>query len=187
VLGCRANTRYVRRVSIEPDDTLRWPDGSVYRITRSTAQTEGAELELELELPAGGWAPRPHVHPQLTEEYEVVDGSFEVLLGGQWRRLEAGDAATVPPGAVHTFRVGPAPVRVRNVHRPALDFEPYIRRLSNTANDRRLGDLSGLRALLYIAMLIHEYPHHSRAARRMLNLAVPYVAAIGRLLRLKPA
>lgn len=43
-------------------------------------------------------------------------------------------------GTVHTFRVGGGPVRVRNVHRAALDFEPYIKRLCSAANKGNLGD-----------------------------------------------
>lgn len=144
-------------------------------------------MEMEWELPAGGWAPQPHVHPHLTEEYEVIEGSIEILIGREWRRLEPGDSESVPPGTVHTFRVGPAPARVRNVHRPALDFEPYIKKLCATANERNLGDLSGFRALVYIAMLVDEYPRHSRAPGRMLNATVPLVAALGRLFRLETA
>lgn len=177
----------VDRVTLGADRTLTWPDGTIYRITRSAEETGGSELEMELELPAGGWAPQPHVHPHLTEEYEVIEGSVEVLVRREWHRLVHGESASVPPGTVHTFRVGPAPARVRNVHRPAFDFEPYIKKLCRTANERNLGDLSGIRGLLYIAMLVDEYPRHSQAPSRMLNAAVPLVAALGRLLRLKTA
>jgi mannose-6-phosphate isomerase-like protein (cupin superfamily) len=167
------------------DDTLLWPDGSIYRITRSSADTGGELLEMELELPAHGWAPQPHVHPQLTEEYRVLEGSFDVLVGTDWRTLKAGDSASVQAGTVHTFRAGSSPVRVANIHRPALDFEPYIRRLCSAANERNLGDLSGVRALLYVAVLLHEFPLHSRAPRRVLNAAVPGLAAVGRTLGLQ--
>ncbi len=169
-------------VSSDGDRTLVWPDGSIYRITRSSADTGGELLEMEWELPAHGWAPQPHVHPRLTEEYQVLEGSLDVLVGSEWRTLTAGGAASVPPGTVHTFWVGGSPVRVRNVHRPSLDFEPHIKRLCSAANQRKLGDLSGFRALLYIAVLVREFPLHSRAPGRLLNLAVPPLAALGRLL-----
>jgi mannose-6-phosphate isomerase-like protein (cupin superfamily) len=172
-------------VANEADRTLVWPDGSIYRITRTSAETGGELLEMEWGLPARGWAPQPHVHPRLTEEYEVLEGSLEVLVGDEWRKLAPGDAASVPPGTVHTFRVGGSPVRVRNMHRPALDFEPYIKRLCKAANQRTLGDLSGFRALLYIAVLVREFPLHSRAPGRLLNAAVPALAALGRLLRFR--
>ena len=176
---CRCNNH---PVSSDGDRTLVWPDGSIYRITRSSADTGGELLEMEWELPAHGWAPQPHVHPRLTEEYQVLEGSLDVLVGREWRTLTTGDAASVPPGTVHTFRAGGSPVRVRNVHRPSLDFEPHIKRLCSAANQRKLGDLSGFRALLYIAVLVREFPLHSRAPGRLLNLAVPALAALGRLL-----
>jgi quercetin dioxygenase-like cupin family protein len=170
-----------RPVSDGADRTLVWPDGSIYRVTRSSADTGGELLEMEWKLPAHGWAPQPHVHPRLTEEYQVHEGSLDVLVGSEWRKLTAGDAASVPPGIVHTFRVGGSPTRVRNVHRPPLDFEPYIRRLCSAANQHNLGDMSGFRALLHIAVLVREFPLHSRAPGRLLNTAVPPLATLGRL------
>jgi quercetin dioxygenase-like cupin family protein len=167
---------------VPTDRTLEWPDGSVYRITRSSEETNGEQLEMEWSLPANGWAPDAHVHPHLTEEYEVIEGSLEVMVDGEWRTLAAGETAAVPPGAVHTFRVGDTPVQVRNTHRPALDFEPYIRRLCDAANEANLGDLSGPRALLYIAVLVREFPLHSRAPGPLLNAAVPALAGLGRAL-----
>jgi mannose-6-phosphate isomerase-like protein (cupin superfamily) len=162
--------------------TLVWPDGSIYRITRSSAEARGELLEMEWELPARGWAPQPHLHPLLTEEYEVLEGSLKVLVGSEWRTLRAGDSASVPPGTVHTFRVVGRPARVRNIHRPALDFEPYIIRLCRAANQRNLGDLTGPRALLYVAVLVREFPLHSRAPGRLLSAGLPSLAALGRLL-----
>jgi mannose-6-phosphate isomerase-like protein (cupin superfamily) len=168
--------------SDDADRTLRWPDGSIYRITRSSADTDGELLEMEWELPPHGWAPQPHVHPRLTEEYKVLEGSLDVLVGRDWRTLTAGDAAAIPAGVIHTFRPGNSAVSVRNVHRPALDFEPYIKRLCSAANEHGLGDLTTPRALPYIAVLLREFPLHSRAPNRLLNAAIPALAAIGRMI-----
>jgi uncharacterized cupin superfamily protein len=49
------------------------------------------------------------------EEYEVLEGSLDVLIGGEWRTLTAGEAASVPAGMVHTFRG-----RLLNAAVPAL-------------------------------------------------------------------
>jgi hypothetical protein len=62
-------------MALDASRTLTWPDGTVYRITRSSEETGGAELEMEWQLPAGGWAAQPHVHPGLTEEYELGHSS----------------------------------------------------------------------------------------------------------------
>jgi hypothetical protein len=115
----------------------------------------------------------------------VLDGSLDVLIASEWRTLTAGEAASVPAGTVHAFRVGLDPVRVRTMNRPALDFEPYITPPCAAANQRNLGDLTGVRALLYIAVLVREFPLHSRAPGRALNASVPALAAAGRLLNLR--
>jgi mannose-6-phosphate isomerase-like protein (cupin superfamily) len=163
-------------------DRLVWPDGTIYEIVRSTASTAGALLEMRWHLPAGGWAPQAHVHPNLSEDYEVLTGSLDLLQHGRWQKLAPGDAASIAPGTAHTFRVADGPAVVRNVHRPALDFEPYIRRLCAAANQHALGDLTGLRSLLQIAVLVYAFPRHSQAENAALNAAVPALAAIGRLL-----
>jgi hypothetical protein len=68
----------------------------------------------------------------------VLEGSLDVLIGSKWRTLTTGEAASVPR-TVHAFRVGGPPVRVRDVHRPALDFEPYIKHLCSAANKQPRG------------------------------------------------
>jgi hypothetical protein len=64
---------------------------------------------------------------------------------------------------------------------------PYIRRLCRTASERELGNLRGIRALLYVAMLVAEHPRHSQAAGRLLNAALRPLAQLGRLLGLRPS
>src|SRR6201994_2547096 len=104
-------------------DTFKMPDGSLYIVRRPAAESGGAVVEMEFVLPAGCVPPPPHVHRSQVEEYEVLEGSFEVVIDGEWRTLGPGDTAAVPVGALHTFRNrSGATVRVRNHHRPALRF-----------------------------------------------------------------
>jgi hypothetical protein len=117
----------------------------------------------------------------------VLDGSLDLLIGREWRVLRQGDHAAVPPGTVHAF-----PRRVRS--RPGSQRAPtgarlraLVQRLCRTANERSVGDLRDLRSLLYLAMLVDEYPQHSRAAWRLLNATASHLAALARLLRLRPA
>jgi mannose-6-phosphate isomerase-like protein (cupin superfamily) len=50
------------------------------------------------------------VHPQQVEEYEVLEGRFDVVVDGEWRTLAPGESASVPIAALHTFRNrSPAP------------------------------------------------------------------------------
>jgi quercetin dioxygenase-like cupin family protein len=114
-------------------DRFDMPDGSAYIVRRPAAETGGEYVEMEFVLPPGCVAPPPHVHPQQVEEYEVLEGSLDVTVDGQWRTLARGESASVPQGALHTFRNrSGAVVRVRNWHRPAVRFEDFIERTAAT-------------------------------------------------------
>ena len=71
------------------------------------------------------------------------------------------------------------------MHRPAYDFEPYIRACA-PPRTRATSATSGPRALLYIAMLVDEFPQHSRAAGRAVDLAAAPLATLARAVGLKP-
>jgi quercetin dioxygenase-like cupin family protein len=111
----------------QPGDRFAMPDGSVYVVRHPAAESDGTFVEMEFILPSGCVPPPPHVHRHGVEEYEVLEGTFEVVVDGVWRTLGVGDAASVPVGALHTFRNrSGAVVRVRNRHRPAMGFEDFI-------------------------------------------------------------
>ncbi len=70
---------------------------------------------------AGTGGPPLHLHPQAEESYEVLEGKAEVFVHDEWRTLEPGDKAVVPPGVPHTVRaLADTGAIVVNIHRPAL-------------------------------------------------------------------
>jgi quercetin dioxygenase-like cupin family protein len=167
-------------------DRFEMPDGSVYVVVKPSSETGGAEVEMEFVLPPGCVPPPPHVHASQVEEYEVVEGSFEVMVGGTWRTLGPGETATVPVGALHTFRnKSGSVVRVRNWHRPALRFEEYIERISRTLAAAGITSKRDPRLLLYLPMLMLEYPETLTSGRRREGVPLRALAGLGRLLRLR--
>ena len=69
-------------------DRYVMPDGlGEYVVVSSHEETQGEYVEMEWSLPAGAFAPPPHRHPTQVENYEVLDGAFEVMVDGDWRRL----------------------------------------------------------------------------------------------------
>jgi quercetin dioxygenase-like cupin family protein/ketosteroid isomerase-like protein len=48
--------------------------------------------------------PPPHAHPW-RETMHVLDGEVDVMVDGDTQRLTTGDTATVPAGALHTYRL----------------------------------------------------------------------------------
>jgi quercetin dioxygenase-like cupin family protein len=73
--------------------------GEYARMLEHTAEHALVEL---LAVPGGAVA-GPHSHPVQEERFEVVDGVLGYRLGDRRGELRAGEALTVPPGAVHDW------------------------------------------------------------------------------------
>ena len=80
------------------------------------------------EVPAGEGRGREHVHPSQTEAFEVVSGSYTIVIDGEELALSAGDTAEVPPGAVHCGWSDEGAV-LRITFTPALRWQEFVRRL----------------------------------------------------------
>ena len=169
-------------------DRFEMPDGSVYIVTRAAAETGGEAVEMEFVLPPGCVPPPPHVHPRQVEEYEVLEGRFDVMVAGTWRTLGPGDAASVPLGAPHTFRNrSGALVRVRNWHRPAMRFEDFIEQTHRTSQAGGIKGKRDPRLLVYLSMVMLEFDDTLVPARARERIPMQALARLGRLLRLRAA
>lgn len=160
------------------------PEGlGEYLVVRSHEETGGEYVEMEWSLPPGAFAPPPHRHPSQVEEYEVLDGSFEVMVDGHWRTLGPGDSASVPVGARHTFRtISGQPVRVRNFHRPGGRFDEFVERQHRFVVSDRFKGLKRPSTALVMAMAWHEHADLLVPSSRPLRWAVAGLARLGRLL-----
>jgi quercetin dioxygenase-like cupin family protein len=167
-------------------DRFDMPDGSVYTVTSAAADTAGEFVGMEFTLPAGSVAPPPHVHPSPVEEYEVIEGTLDVMVAGKWQTLTVGESASVPVGALHTFknRSGKT-VRVRNVHRPAARFEDYIEHICSLTRARGITGAKDPRLPLYLSMLMLEYPETLAPGRRRERILMKALAGLGRALGLR--
>jgi quercetin dioxygenase-like cupin family protein len=166
-------------------DRFEMPDGSAYEVTRAATDTGGEFVEMEFTLPPGSVSPPPHLHPSLTEEYEVIDGKFDVMSAGSWTTLSPGESASVPPNTLHTFknRSGAA-VRVRNVHRPPARFEDYIEHIYRLTQARGIRGTRDPRVPIYLSMLMLEYPD-TLVPGGPQRIGLRVLAGLGRLLRLR--
>src|SRR5262249_21729805 len=66
-------------------------------------QTNGAYAILEQKIPAGHGPPM-HVHKHETEIFYILDGQFEVVIGGKTVPAPAGALVVGPRNIPHTFR-----------------------------------------------------------------------------------
>jgi quercetin dioxygenase-like cupin family protein len=161
------------------------PDGSVYEITVAAADTGGERTEMVSTLPSGNIGPPPHVHPSQVNDFEVLEGTVEFLVDGRWQTFSAGETATIPPGTLHTFRNrSGATARLRDVHRPALNFEDYLAHIHRLMRARGITRRSDPRIVIYLSMLMSEYPETVRPLRRRDRALIGALTALGRVMRM---
>ena len=101
-------------------------------------------------------SPPVHVHDNVEDSFEVVEGRLDVKLDGTWRTYGPGERAAAAPGHRHTLRNShDEPVRFINRHRPAADNEGFFRDMASLASTGRMG--AGIphspRQAIYVAML----------------------------------
>ena len=168
-------------------DRFKDLDGSVITVTRAAAETDGEYVEIELELPSGCSPPPPHIHPRQLEEYEVLEGHFDVMVDGKWRTLGPGETASVPPGALHTFRNRSGSlVRVRDWHKPALRFEEFGAAMYATIQAAGIRRRRDPRIPLYLSMVVEQFEDTFVLGPRQ-RPVVRALARLGRLIGLRTA
>lgn len=170
-----------RQLDFRPGLEMQW------EITRSTADTGGELFEATNWLDAQMAGPPLHVHPTAEESYEVIEGTLDVCLDGEWRTVRAGETAIAPAGVPHTLRNATTEqVRLVNIHRPALEFESFFREMHSLIQQGKIKRLPPKepRSAIYAAMLFAKYPNEIRVTKPP-NAVFKALALVGRALRFK--
>jgi quercetin dioxygenase-like cupin family protein len=137
--------------------------GERIEFLRTSADTDGALLEFELELAADGRVPGAHVHPEQEERFHVLDGTMRFRLGLRTIVAHAGESVVVPAGRVHKFsNGGDGTARARVEVEPALGMEDL---LTTTAELADAGDVlpSGMPKPLHLALFVQRFRREVRA------------------------
>ena len=126
------------------------PIGAIFRVTKTAKETQGDPV---------------HIHPHATESYEVLAGELDLYVDGTWRRLAAGESASVAPGIPHTFRNrSDGPARVYNTHAPAMRYGEYFEGIHRVVRSGAVSDgRMTLKALLYLALLMTRFEDEIRS------------------------
>ena len=170
-----------RRLDFHPGMEMRW------EITRSTADTTGELFEATNWIGPEMPGPPLHVHPNADESYDVIEGALDICVDGEWRTLRAGESATAPAGVAHTLRnATKEPVRLVNIHRPALRFESFFREMQGLIERGKIKHLPPKepRSAIYVAMLFGKYPEEIRVVKPP-SAVFKALAALGRALGFK--
>ena len=167
-------------------DRFEMVDGSVYEVLNTAADTGGEFVETIFHQPSGSVPPPPHIHSSLIEDYEVLEGRFDLMVDGEWRTLAPGESASVPRDALHTFRNrSGSTVRVRNFHRPAARFDQYIEHIYELLRARGIKRKTDPRVPIYLAMVMLEYTETLEPGRRREQVGLKALAGMGRLFEMR--
>ena len=122
---------------INAGDTLENPvTGEQIRFLKTSKETGGEYVLVEVTVRPGGVVAAAHVHPYQDERFEVVSGRVTFQLDGQELVGRPGDVVLVPAGSAHKFwNAGDEDVRFVTEVRPALKFEQLIETMFSLAAD----------------------------------------------------
>jgi len=150
----------MRDLTREPD-SYRWGP-SHYRTILSTEAANGA-MSITDSLTEPGEGPPLHVHDAEDEAFIILSGDCEFIVDGTRFMRGPGEAAFIPRGTEHTFRVaGDRPCRHMVILTPG-GFEGFFREMAES-NCRIPEDMEQVEA---------------SAARHNLRFTGPPLAAIG--------
>jgi quercetin dioxygenase-like cupin family protein len=114
-------------------------------------------LEVEATYDPGGSPPPPHLHPNQSERFEVLEGILRTQVEGEDRELRAGDTLDVPSGAVHRmWNAAGMPARVRWETTPRGRTEQWFEQLDALQRDGRVGR-NGMPSPLAFGVYLTEY------------------------------
>jgi quercetin dioxygenase-like cupin family protein len=141
-----------------PGDVIEHPVTRERIIFRQTAQeTQGALLQFDDILQAGGIGPPEHIHPHQEERFQVVSGTMGVRVGGREQILHAGESVDVPAGVAHIWwNAGNDELHQITEFRPALQLETFFETFFGLARDGKC-DKVGQPKFLQIAAMCPEY------------------------------
>jgi mannose-6-phosphate isomerase-like protein (cupin superfamily) len=125
---------------IQPGQTIEHPvTGERMTFLKTSRETGGEYVLVELELAAGGHVAAAHVHPNQEETFEVLEGRVGFKAGEREAIVLAGGTITVPRGTPHKFwNAGEETARFRTEVRPALQFEQLIETMFTLAQDGKV-------------------------------------------------
>ncbi len=122
---------------------------SIFKVTAD--ETDGAYAILEQEVPVGHGPPL-HVHRHETEVFTILEGDFELTVGGRTILAPPGTTAACPRDIPHTFRnVGSTQGRLLLTVIPGRFSEYFVEMDLEPVHDRatmsRVGVKYGLEIL----------------------------------------
>lgn len=109
----------------------QWENGNLTTNLAETTDSNGAFLLVEAVL-APGTEPPPHVHTREDELLYVLEGKFDVYVGGEAFNVKAGECVFMPRFKPHAFLIRSRRLRLLALFTPA-GLEEAFRGMSTSA------------------------------------------------------
>jgi quercetin dioxygenase-like cupin family protein len=170
---------------VRPGQTVENPvTGERFTFTSTAASSDGELLAFDFALRPGGAVPMPHVHPEQSERFEVVEGQMRFRVGLRTIVAGPGDVLLVEPGVAHSFaNAGAEDARLRVEVRPALAMEEMFADVVELAEAGRMSTRGMPRNLLDLALLARTYDREAHApllGRRLQRMLLAPLVALAR-------
>ena len=162
--------------------------GEQFTFLKPAEETDGELTLFEWILQSHCSVPYPHIHPQQTETFNVLEGELCLMVDGKEIIIKAGESATVPKGVVHQpHNRSEKPVRGYLTFRPALHIETRLEIICGMATDGIVNS-KGSPPFWQLAVLESAYPNTTYLAVSPIwrqRLILKAGAFIGRMLGYK--
>lgn len=171
---------------VRPGHVMENPVGGENRIvfTKTAQQTGGESFGLEVFIRAGAPGTPEMIHPLQDESFELLSGSLDFRVGGQERRLEAGESLLIPKGTPHNWwNASNEETHALVELRPALRSEELFANIYGLCSEK-----GGLPNLLQMAVLFNDHWNEGHLTKPPLFVQKAMfgaLAPVGRLLGYK--
>jgi quercetin dioxygenase-like cupin family protein len=176
---------------IQAGQTIEHPvTGERMTFIKTSRETGGEYVLVELELAPGGHVAAAHLHPYQDEIFEILEGRVGFKAGDREFVAVAGGSVTVERGTAHKFwNAGEETARFRVEVRPALRFEQLIETMFTLAQDGKV-NRKGMPNPLRLAVIARAHFEDVRLPfppAWMQRAGLALGAPAGRLLGYRPA
>jgi len=143
---------------IHAGDTIENPvTGERIVFHKTSRETNGEYVEIEVFVEPGGVVAAAHVHPAQTERFEILGGTIGMKVGRKKIEARYGDVVTVEPGKAHKFwNAGDDVLHFVCVVTPALQFESLIETMFSLAADGKT-NRKGMPNLVRLAVIANAH------------------------------
>lgn len=101
--------------------------GEVFFIRQNASQTYGQFIEIDIEVSPNKNHRPLHIHPKQTEYFKILEGSLNLQVNNEIKKLQVGDEFTILPNTHHCYwNSSNDKTVVKTILSPALNFEDFL-------------------------------------------------------------